>query len=275
MNESTFHPKFRLFEARVSGRDVIHIRHHFTLPRLADLKLTSQPIIRLPWAIYQTAQSWIYLCIGRKRNVKDYNQVAIFNRDFTEAKVFMPPSQKEFYKAGHLDSLTLLPTDQLLLAQVLADRNGCYFHSSGLIFQGKGILLMGHSGAGKSTATTLLRDQAEILCDDRIILRKHEDIFRIYGTWNHGEIPLISARSAPLKAIYFLEKARKNSVSRIENSLDITRELLSFVIKPTISADWWTKTIDLIDEIVNQVPCYVLRFKKNAPLAELLRDSLK
>ncbi len=274
INGSTFHPKFKFFEAAASGKNVILIHHHFTLPRLADLKLSSQPIIRPPWAIYQTNQSWVYLCIGRKRDVKEYNQVAIFNRDFTDAKIFLPPSQIEFYKSGQLDSLTLLPTDQLLLAQVLADRNGCYFHSSGLIFEGNGLLFMGHSGAGKSTATKLLRDQAEILCDDRIILRKHEKLFQIYGTWNHGEIPLISASSAPLKGIFFLKQAKKNSVSRIENSRDITRELLSFVIRPTISADWWRKTLGLIDEIVSQVPCYVLRFQKNAPLAELLRDSL-
>jgi len=82
------------------------------------------------------------------------------------------------YQKGGLSSLTRFATDQILIARLLADRQGCYLHSAGAIINGAGMLFVGHSDAGKSTITRLLMDaggagdiQVEILCDDRNIVR--------------------------------------------------------------------------------------------------------
>ncbi len=52
----------------------------------------------------------------------------------------------------------------------------------------------------------ILRNKGEILCDDRIIVRRWPGGFRIHGTWSHGELPDVSTSDAPLRAIMFLEK---------------------------------------------------------------------
>ena len=52
------------------------------------------------------------------------------------------------------------------------DHESAAIHASGLIFNGAGLLFVGHSGAGKSTMVKLLRDESKILCDDRIIVRR-------------------------------------------------------------------------------------------------------
>jgi hypothetical protein len=127
------------------------------------------------------------------------------------------------FRAGGFNSLTALPTDQFFLAQVLAHREGGYLHSSAAILDGQGLLFVGHSEAGKSTTVKMLQGKAEILCDDRNIVRRWPEGFRVHGTWSHGEVPLVSPASAPLKAILFLQQSKKNRLVRLTKGGEIRR----------------------------------------------------
>jgi hypothetical protein len=195
--------------------------------------------------------------------------VVTFNADHTRARIYN--DKEEIFLKGNLPSLTLLPSDQILLARVLADRQGCFLHSCGVNFDGKGLLFVGHSEAGKSTMATILKGKAEILCDDRIIIRKRPDGFKIYGTWSHGDVPDVSANSAPLRAIMFLEKADENRIIPLEDKKEITKRLLSCLIKPFVTTDWWEKTLVLIEELAEQAPCYALKFDKSGRVIDMLK----
>jgi hypothetical protein len=137
--------------------------------------------------------------------------------------------------------------------------------------EGKGLLFVGHSEAGKSTMAMMLKGKAEILCDDRMIIRKQPEGFKIYGTWSHGDVPEISANSAPLRAIMFLEKADANRIIPLGDKKEITKRLLSCLIKPFVTTDWWEKTLALIEKISAQVPCYLLRFDKSGKVVDVLK----
>ena len=169
----------------------------------------------------------------------------------------------------------MFPSDQILVARLLADRNGCYLHSAGAILDGAGMLFVGHSDAGKSTITRLLMDaplQIEILCDDRNIVRRWEGdprgrpCWRVYGTWSHGDVPDVSPASAPLRAICFIEQAEENTLTPLTDRGEITRRLLACVIKPFVTAAWWRKTLDLIEQMGREVPCHVMRFDKSGEI---------
>jgi len=165
----------------------------------------------------------------------------------------------------------MFPTDQILLARILADREGLYLHSCGVNFNGKGLLFAGHSEAGKSTIAKMLKGKAEILCDDRMIVRKQPDGFKIYGTWSHGDVKDISAGSAPLKAILFLEKSDKNQIARLNDKKEINKRILSCIIRPFITVDWWEKTLVVIDAIIDMIPCYKLYFDKSGGIVNILK----
>ena len=117
--------------------------------------------------------------------------------------------------------------------------------------ENQGLLFVGHSGAGKSTATLMLRGQAEILCDDRIIVRRWPEGFKIHGTWSHGDVPDVSPNSAPLKAILFLQKSVDNRLARLHKNEVILRRLLATLIKPLGTRDWWEHTLELMEQIVD------------------------
>jgi len=277
ITEKTFHHKFKSFEVDSPEADVISIRHHFSLPDLDGKNLGEEFYRKPPWLIYKNNGSWVYLGISPFKENKDLHRVVTFNSDHTRARIYN--DKEETFLKGNLHSLTLFPTDQILLARILADRGGFFLHSCGVNLNGEGLLFAGHSEAGKSTMARIMKNAgAEILCDDRIIVRKtHDsrltthDSLRIYGTWSHGDVADISSGSAPLKAIMFLEKANENRLIKIDNKKEITKRLLALLIKPFVTVDWWEKTLEVIDDIAGEVTCYILKFDRTGKVVKLLK----
>jgi MoaA/NifB/PqqE/SkfB family radical SAM enzyme len=267
---TTFHPKFRKFRAGGPGVENITIRHHFFIPDLNGQDLGKKIYRKPPWTIYRKGDGWIFLHAHPGHSERKLHQIAFFSPDFTRAVIYHETDHT--YRLGNLASLTLLATDQVLLASVLGGRKGCILHASGLIFRGRGFLFVGHSRAGKSTVVRLLKDQAEILCDDRMIVRRHPEGFRIHGTWCHGTEPEVSSSSAPLRAVFFLKKAGKTRILPVGDRKAVLRRLLACLIKPLSTADWWDNMLALVGGVAAEIPCYMLHFEKDGPLAEVLED---
>ena len=279
IQEGTFHPKFKLFETPGPSAEMITIRHHFSLPDLEGQDLGTEAYRKAPWAVYKKGSAWVYLGISPVKDDQSLYRVAVFNAGHTRCRIYN--DNAENFLKGNLHALTLFPSDQILLARVLADRQGLYLHSCGVNFQGQGLLFAGNSEAGKSTTATLLKGKAEIFCDDRMIIRKQKTEdgeqkaeFRIYGTWSHGDVPDVSSGSAPLKAIFFLNKSAKNYLLLIKDKKIVAQRLLNCLIKPFVTTDWWEKTLALIEDIAAAVPCYELYFDKSGKVIELLKSNI-
>jgi len=270
IHDNTFHPKFKAFETTGLARDTVIFRHHFSTPPLDASKPGRQLLHSPPWRVYRMGHRWIYVCSGSRDTNRQASQVAVLSEKFRINRFYNDERKRKLFQEGGVATLSMMPTDQLLLAQVLAQRQGCYFHAAGMVYRDAGFLFMGHSGAGKSTLVRMLQDQSDILCDDRIILRRHAKEYRIHGTWSHGDISYISPEAAPLKGILFLEKS---GASRLEPAMDFRRairKLLSFLVRPLPSKDWWERSISLIGDLALEVPCHVLHFSQNPGLARTL-----
>ncbi|NQU17884.1 MAG: radical SAM protein [Candidatus Saganbacteria bacterium] len=270
IKEETIHSKLNPFKVDGPGKDTIYLNHHFSLPDLAGKDLGKRIYSKTPWSIYKKDDSWIYLGISATKGEKRLHRVAIFNKDHTRASIYH--ADDNMIKKGNLTSLTLFPTDQILVGRILADRDGCYMHSCGIVLDGKGYLFVGHSEAGKSTTSLMMKKQGgKILCDDRIIIRKKPEGFRIYGTWSHGDVPDISPDSAPLHAILFLKQSEENVLIPMYDKLEVVRRLLACLIKPFACADWWEKELTLIEKIAKEIPCHRMLFDKSGEIVEQIR----
>jgi MoaA/NifB/PqqE/SkfB family radical SAM enzyme len=295
VEDRTFHPKLTAFRVEGPGEDTVTIRHHFTLPDLTGKDLGRELYRKPPWAISQRNGSYIYRSISPQTDDPSLHCVATFNADHSRARICN--GREDTWRKGNLYSLTLFPSDQILIARLLADRRGCCLHSAGAILDGAGMLFVGRSEAGKSTITRLLiqhghsgrseespafhdetlrpargdRGTAEILGDDRNIARRLDDGWRVYGTWSHGDVPVVSANDAPLRAVCFIEKANENTLTPLTDSREIMRRLLACVIKPFVTADWWHKTLDTGERMAKEVPFYVMRFDKSGEIVGELR----
>jgi len=271
----TFHAKFRGFESSEGDGDKIIIRHHFGIPVHEELLPEEVVYDKPPWIIYRRNNSWIYVIGSSSDGGRSPSQVARFNYDHTRAEIFNSESLKERFIQGDVKSLTMFPTDQVLLARLLANREGCYLHSSGVIIDGKGLAFVGHSGAGKTTIAEILKGCAEILSDDRIIIRKLNDGVRIFGTWSHGDLPDVSCASAPTQAIMFLRKSGMNRIERIDDRFISVRNILDCVIKPFVTGDWWDNILQLIHEIALSVPVFNLYFDGSSKVKATLEEFLE
>ena len=268
ITDSTFNLRFKHFEISEPGDDKIVINHHFSLPDKDRLNLGKEIYRKSPWVIYRRGNSWIYAGILPTSEDDDFYRIVVFNNDHTTAEIYNKDA--EIFQKGNLHSLAMFPTDQVIVARILADREAFYMHSGGVSLDNKGLVFVGHSEAGKSTMMKKLKGRAEILCDDRIIIRRWPEGFKIHGTWSHGELPDISSASAPLKAVLFLEKSEENTLIPVEDKKDSINRLVACVIKPFVTADWWVKVLDTIGKLVDEVPCYIVRSDKSNQIVSLL-----
>lgn len=282
----TFDGKFACFRVPGPGLDTVALRHHFRLPDTCDYAKGREIYRRSPWAIYEAGNSWVYVGISPELGDDSARQVAVFSAKHDRGEIYNDPAYECAWRDGGLESLTLLPSDQILIARLVADRHGCLLHSGALALDGKGLLFVGHSEAGKSTTMMLMRrafgDRVEILCDDRNVVRHWPEGlsggspgFYVHGTWSHGDVADVSSGSAPLRAVLFLQQDSHNSLVALSDRGAVWRSLLATLIHPLVTADWWEKELDLLERLVDEVPCYMMHFDKTGAIASQIEGLVR
>ncbi len=276
-HESTFSTNILKFEIQDPGNDLIKIRHHFFIPNLEGKHFGPQ-LGRDPYfQIFNKNGIWIYIATDPPHSPMEDQSciriVAFFKKFHTRGHIYH--RDDSFFRQGNSNSLFFVGPDQLFISTLLADREGCYFHSSGVNFSNNGFVFLGHSGDGKSTIAKLLKSETDLLCDDRIIIRKWPVGFKIYGTWSHGELSEVSPASVPLRAILFIQKDKKEFLVPLGKRKLIFLKLMECIVVPVPTAIWWKKNFELFDKIISEIPCYVLHFKKNGKASKLIKSKFE
>jgi hypothetical protein len=164
------------------------------------------------------------------------------------------------------------PVDQLLVMYMLADRGGALIHSSGVDFHGRGYMLSGRSGAGKSTISRkFVLAGHEVLSDDRIIVRKIDEELRMFGTPWSGEAGIAGNKDLPLHGIFFLHHGAENLIKKITPSEAIER------LMPVTSIPWYDKSVlskvlAFCEEIVSACPAYDLVFSRDIDVKDVFEN---
>lgn len=272
IKEDTFHPKFKPFEVDGPGQENIIITHYFDKKIDIDISENNRIYFKKPWAVYQSHDNLIYEWIQNYSPNEGSYRKFVTNKEHTRLDTYNNLKAVDFFLKGMLTSLSLFPTDQILLGQALAFRQGCILHSLGLIYQNKGYLFIGHSGAGKSTMAAIMKKNCKILCDDRNIVRKARTGYQLYGTWRHSDYLEISPLSAPLKAIFFLNQSDINQLDIVNNHRIKFKHLMDCLIKPLATDEWWKAAIDFIDNLSRQVDCLDLKFDKSGKISDLIEN---
>jgi len=168
------------------------------------------------------------------------------------------------------------PLDELLVNAVLTQQGGIELHSCGVVDRnGDGYLFAGNSGGGKTTTARLWQGEAkEILSDDRIILRRENGQWWMYGTPWHGEAEICSASRAPLRRIFLLDKAGRNELRPLSQAAAIAR-LFSCTFPPFHDAGAMSAVVGTLAEIVRDVPVAAFSFVKDPSAVGFVRDAFE
>ena len=167
------------------------------------------------------------------------------------------------------------PTDELLITNYLAHHVlGVEVHGCGFIdSETGGHLLLGHSGAGKSTTTQLWQSlrNPEILSDDRIILRLEKGELWMYGTPWHGEGRFASPGKARINKILVLQHGERNQFVELSRSHAVG-ELFARCFPPFHSSVGLQGTVEFLDRVVSTVPCCEFRFVPDARAVDAVME---
>lgn len=265
ISENTFHPLLKQFEVTTPGLDMACIHHHFSFPDFSGntRKKFTEVYKNDQFRIFKTQTSWIFYYTSIFPNDLPQKAIGIMNSDFSSVHIHTTDLTGENYKNGTFKTLTLFNTDQMLFAKLLCDRNGIMVHANGFNINGSGILLAGISGSGKSTLSNILQkpnNGYEILCDDRMFIRKKDGKFWIFGNWCYGSHPCTSPSAAPLQGFMFLEKGVKNKITEIRDKHKIMPRLLQVIVKPLLDKKAWHRYFLTIEDMMKNIRFYTIEF---------------
>lgn len=149
-------------------------------------------------------------------------------------------------------------------------------HSSFICWKGKGILFSAPSGYGKSTQASLWEkyEKAEILNGDRAALRIKDDEWHAYGMPYAGTSGIYRNESAPVKIVFVIRKAEKNSIRKLP-----LPEALRYLY-PEVTVHQWDKEfvntiMDYLICFATQIPIYMLECLPEKSAVELAKTVLE
>ncbi len=176
------------------------------------------------------------------------------------------------------------PLDQVLFMNHLAFRGGVICHAAAAVMEERAFVFAGVSGAGKTTLSRQLVAgglDGCLLSDDRVILSHGaaegdaregaRERIVAWGTPWHGDAEIALNASAPLAGLLFLVQAEVDEIVPIATG-GAMRRLMPMVSCPWYDPDRLPPTLDTCARVVENTPCYELRFTKTGDLVELLTD---
>jgi len=113
---------------------------------------------------------------------------------------------------------------RILHSLILAARGGFLLHAASAVYGGRAYLFSGASGAGKTTITRLAPSGINLLTDEISYVRPGSGGYCAYGTPFAGELAKAGENcTAPVSALFFLEKGSENRIGEISGTEAIQR----------------------------------------------------
>jgi hypothetical protein len=207
------------------------------------------------WKMYNWQDKYLFTFSSPVPPPRFIYSIAVFTKDFARGDIYFI----KFTDRESIDPIAY-PLDELLTVNYLAQGRGIEVHSLGVGFDNLGLSFIGVSGAGKSTLAELWKKRkVDLLSDDRIIFRKNDGVFWMYGTPWHGDARISLAKKLPLHGVYFLKQAKVNRVTRLDIN-DAAKRLVVRCFPTLYNTKGMDFTMEFITELVQKVPCYELQF---------------
>lgn len=163
---------------------------------------------------------------------------------------------------------TVLRIVHTLLA---ADAGGFLVHAAGAILNGRGLILAGASGAGKTTMCRLAPPDAVLLSDEICYVMRHGEEYLVHGTPFAGELGIPGVKvSAPAAALYLLARGNQHRLVPLKPA-EAARQLLRCILFFAEDAELAGKVFNSACEFVRRTPVYRLEFQPEPGVWELLK----
>jgi hypothetical protein len=210
------------------------------------------------WKLFRNSEGYCFRFTTEFIGPLPYKQATVA-ADFKTGRIDL---SREYFAADQPVNPLEYPLDELLWIHRLAMGQGVEVHGCGVIApDGRGMLLTGHSGAGKSTSARLWSKHlaSRVLSDDRIILRQENGRIQMYGTPWHGDAGIAEAAHSPLDTIFVLQHGKANELRPL-GVAEGTAELFARSFVPHHSPNGLSAVLKFFHAVTASVPCFEFSF---------------
>ncbi|MBL4585716.1 MAG: hypothetical protein JKX84_01460 [Flavobacteriales bacterium] len=192
-------------------------------------------------------------------------QVAELNSDYSVWTVYSEPRIEK-------DSTRLLPLlyplGPLVMYYLTVKYDAVMLHGSGISDNGMGRIFSGVSGKGKTTMSKLwFHAGAEVLNDDRLIIRKTKSGYEVYNTpMFYQDHP----RKAPLSGIYLIYHSPENTLEKLGGATAVSL-LGANLIQHGYDEKIIEHHLNFLTEMVSSVPVCSLGFVPDGSVVKMIR----
>jgi len=198
------------------------------------------------------------------------HRLAIFESDFKKGTIYIDILKSSLTVSNPLE----YPLLYLMLSEMLHLKEGIIFHACGIVKNNNQCyLFLGHSGDGKSTMAHLWKNDAVVLNDDRVPIRKIGNYFFAYAVPGFSDGPGFYdlTKGIEITKIFFLQKDSKNKMEHL-NSIQSLAMLVAYTPAVTWDNIIFKKDIDLLKQIAKKIPCYLMKFCPDKEIIKLLLE---
>lgn len=173
-----------------------------------------------------------------------------------------------------LDTAQYIGTGAVFAAEILRFE-GFQFHASAVMLDGKAYLFSAPPGTGKSTHTEkwCRLFGAQIVNDDKPVLRRINGEWMVYGTPWSGKHDLSSPISVPLGGIAFLKRGDRNTIYKMpvtEAIPAMISQCVRFSHKGRMN-----RQLELVDMLLREAPVWRLICRNDDEAAIVSCEAMK
>ncbi len=151
-----------------------------------------------------------------------------------------------------------------------------FFHSGCVIIDDNAYVLHGPSTSGKSTSCGFASKKGyPVLNDELVVIKVGKDGCYAYSTPLRGEFNVGTQKGYPVKGFFRLIKSEEEKYAHIPKGRAVAEILASIFYSTYYFKNSEGKIFKLVQQLVNQVPCCHLWFRKDFTFLEILKEFTK
>lgn len=218
------------------------------------------------FTIHDTGEGWAFVNTraDELRLAKGARHVVLCSRDYGELTAYVTKKTFDVERRGrHFQFEASVPLSSSIRAACEAGMvmlDGLPLHASLVEKDGFGVVFLGPSGMGKSTQAKLWETYlgADFIIGDRPGLRKIDGNWLGFGMPWDGKDAIHRQKSAPVRALVWLEQAKENRISPMNPA-----QAMSVMLKQAMMPVWDDTAMDsaaaLMGKLAREVPMYHLK----------------
>lgn len=220
------------------------------------------------WEVFEN-ENQLIINVYQPEKPHGLQQVCLVDKGLETWQVWSEPQAVE---GSVLINPLAHPLGPLIMYHLTLIEECIMIHASGVALNQKAKIFTGVSGKGKTTMARLwFESGADVLNDDRLIIRKEKDGYSVHNT------PMFYAdepRSAKLEAVHIIHHAKQNSTRNLEGA-EAVSSVMANCIQHGYRKEILGKHLEFLTEMVAEIPVHAVGFLPNNSIVEhLLNESV-